>query len=146
MPISEAALPRQVSPAQTVAKLARFCANQVWITRGANLAREMWRLVIAYQQEAAALDSGKRPDIGEKPTDVWIPFGWRKPARPAQHKLLRLPDRAQAIELKLCWKCCLRAPVADTGAIWDSQKLDYSKAWFAVTPSFFGHISDHREP
>jgi hypothetical protein len=53
-----------------VAKLARFCTNQVRITRGANLAREMWRLAMAYQQEATALDSGKRPDIGEQPTDV----------------------------------------------------------------------------
>ena len=53
-----------------VAMIARFCANQARITPNANLAREMWRFAIAYQQEAAALDSGKRPDIGEKPTDV----------------------------------------------------------------------------
>jgi hypothetical protein len=53
-----------------VAKLARFCANQARITPDANLAREMWRLAITYQQEAAELDSGKLPDIGEKPTNV----------------------------------------------------------------------------
>jgi hypothetical protein len=50
--------------------IARFCANQARITPNANLAREMWRLAIAYQQEAAELDNGKRPDIGEKPTNV----------------------------------------------------------------------------
>ena len=52
---------------EEAASLARFCANQARIAGVQTLADEMWRLALQYQQEAARLDSGHIPAIGEKP-------------------------------------------------------------------------------
>ena len=30
----------------------------------------LWRMAQEYQEKAARLDSGKRPDIGDKPSDI----------------------------------------------------------------------------
>jgi hypothetical protein len=55
---------------EEVATLARFCANQARLASNKNLAEEMWRLALEYQQEAAALDSGLLPEIGKKPAKI----------------------------------------------------------------------------
>jgi hypothetical protein len=52
---------------EEAASLARFCANQARIATVQTLADEMWRLALEYQQEAAQLDNGNIPAIGEKP-------------------------------------------------------------------------------
>jgi hypothetical protein len=55
---------------EEAAKLARFCANQARIAPVRTPADEMWRLALEYQQQAAHLDSGKIPDIGEMPAKL----------------------------------------------------------------------------
>jgi hypothetical protein len=52
---------------EEAANLARFCANQARLANVHTLAEEMWRLALEYQHEAAQLDSGNVPAIGEKP-------------------------------------------------------------------------------
>jgi hypothetical protein len=39
-------------------------------TSAKDVAVTLWRMAQEYQQKAARLDSGKLPDIGEKPSDV----------------------------------------------------------------------------
>jgi hypothetical protein len=63
------------------ASLARFCANQARIATVQTLADEMWRLALQYQQEAARLDSGNIPAIGEKPARFAIDGAMPPPAR-----------------------------------------------------------------
>jgi len=43
------------------------CAKQAHITVNKDVARELWRMGLGYQQEAAALGDGELPDIGAKP-------------------------------------------------------------------------------
>jgi hypothetical protein len=47
--------------------LAMTCAKQAHITTSKDVAHELWRMAVGYQQQAAHLDGGKPPDIGEKP-------------------------------------------------------------------------------
>jgi hypothetical protein len=35
-----------------------------------DVAHELWRMAVGYQQQAAHLDGGKLPDIGEKPAHL----------------------------------------------------------------------------
>ena len=51
-------------------ELARICASQAHITADREVARELWRMALEYQQKAAALDNGKPPDVGPPP--AWI--------------------------------------------------------------------------
>jgi len=51
----------------SLAELARICAEQAHYTRDRDVARELWRMALEYQRKAAALDSGKPPDIGPPP-------------------------------------------------------------------------------
>jgi hypothetical protein len=50
--------------------LAMTCAKQAHITTSREVARELWRMAVRYQQEAAHLDGSKVPDIGEKPAHL----------------------------------------------------------------------------
>jgi hypothetical protein len=50
--------------------LAITCAKQTRITTSKDVARELWRMALGYQQQAAHLDGGKLPDIGEKPAHL----------------------------------------------------------------------------
>lgn len=52
------------------AELARICAKQARIAGTREIAREFWRMALDYQKKAAALDSGKLPEIGPAPS--WI--------------------------------------------------------------------------
>ena len=47
--------------------LAMTCAKQAHITTSKEVAHELWRMAVGYQQQAAQLKGGKPPDIGEKP-------------------------------------------------------------------------------
>jgi hypothetical protein len=55
---------------EQLVELARLCANQARATSAKDVAATLWRMAQEYQQKAARLDSGKLPDIGEKPSDV----------------------------------------------------------------------------
>jgi hypothetical protein len=57
---------------QEAATLARFCANQARLATVKTLAEETWRLALEYQQEAAKLDGGNLPEIGQKPAKLSI--------------------------------------------------------------------------
>ena len=46
--------------------LAMTCVKQAHITTSKDVAYELWRMAISYQQQAAHLDGGKLPDIGAK--------------------------------------------------------------------------------
>jgi hypothetical protein len=50
--------------------LAMTCAKQAHITTSRDVAHELWRMAVGYQQEAAHLDGGKVPDIGELPAHL----------------------------------------------------------------------------
>ena len=62
-------------------ELAVTCAKQAHITTSKDVAHELWRMTVGYQQQAAHLDSGKLPDIGEKPAYL--------PPEGSVHKLRR---------------------------------------------------------
>lgn len=47
--------------------LARLCAKNARATQDRRVARELWQLAGEYLDRAAALDGGRRPDIGPKP-------------------------------------------------------------------------------
>jgi hypothetical protein len=47
--------------------LAITCAKQAHFTTSKDVADELWRMAVGYQQQAAQLDGGKLPDIGQKP-------------------------------------------------------------------------------
>jgi len=55
---------------EQLVELARLCANQARATSAKDVAATLWRMAQEYQQKAARLDSGKLPDIGEKPSDL----------------------------------------------------------------------------
>jgi hypothetical protein len=49
-------------------ELANVCAQHAHFTQDREVARELWRMALEYQRKAAALDSGKLPDIGRPPS------------------------------------------------------------------------------
>ena len=51
-------------------ELAMTCAKQAHITTSKDVAHELWRMAVGYQQQAADLDGGKLPDIGERPAHL----------------------------------------------------------------------------
>ena len=55
-------------------EFARKFASQARVTTDREVARELWRMAIEYQDKAAALDNGKFPDVG-------LPMAQRKIAR-----------------------------------------------------------------
>ena len=55
---------------EQLVELARLCANQARATSAKDVAATLWRMAQEYQQKAGRLDSGKLPDIGEKPSDL----------------------------------------------------------------------------
>jgi len=52
---------------EDLVELARLCAGNAHITRARDAAGEFWRMALEYQRKAAALDSGKLPDVGPPP-------------------------------------------------------------------------------
>lgn len=48
-------------------ELANICARQARLTINRRVAEELWRMAKEYQADAAKLDEGKHPDIGEPP-------------------------------------------------------------------------------
>jgi hypothetical protein len=48
-------------------ELARSSAHQARITSSRDVVAVLWRMAEEYQEEAAKLDGGKLPDIGEPP-------------------------------------------------------------------------------
>jgi hypothetical protein len=50
--------------------LAKTCVKQAHITTSKDVAYELWRMAISYQQQAAHLDGGELPDIGQKPAHL----------------------------------------------------------------------------
>ena len=55
---------------QELIDLAMTCVKQAHITTSKDVAYELWRMAIGYQQQAAQLNGGKLPDIGEKPIQL----------------------------------------------------------------------------
>ena len=47
-------------------ELAMTCAKQAHITTSKDVAHELWRMAVGYQQQAGDLNGGKLPDIGER--------------------------------------------------------------------------------
>jgi hypothetical protein len=50
--------------------LAMTCVKQAHVTTSKDVAYELWRMAISYQQQAAHLGGGKLPDIGQKPVHL----------------------------------------------------------------------------
>ena len=66
--------PRMASDAyRHLAELARSCADQARVTATRDVARQLWGMAVEFQQKAAALDSGRCPNIGEAPP--WFEAG-----------------------------------------------------------------------
>ena len=50
-----------------VVELARQCALNARVAVTKQAAAELWKMAKEYQEDAAKLDSGRKPDIGELP-------------------------------------------------------------------------------
>ena len=53
-------------PYQDLVELARQCALQSRIATNKEVAIELWKMAKEYQAEAAKLNGGKLPDIGDE--------------------------------------------------------------------------------
>ena len=53
---------------EDLVELARICAKNAHIADMPEIARELWKMAQEYQRKAAALDSGRLPDIGPPPS------------------------------------------------------------------------------
>jgi len=53
-----------------VLELARMCARNARSASEKRVARELWKMAQEYQTEAAKLDDGKLPDLGDAPR--WV--------------------------------------------------------------------------
>jgi len=51
-------------------ELAQLCAHNARFTVSREVARTLWQMAMEYQQKAAELDGGKRPDIGSPPASM----------------------------------------------------------------------------
>ena len=48
-------------------ELARMCAFNARATLDPRVAAELWKMALEYQEKAARLDGGRKPDIGPPP-------------------------------------------------------------------------------
>lgn len=48
-------------------ELAKLCAYNARAATEPRIAEELWKMAVEYQEKAAKLDSGEKPDIGEPP-------------------------------------------------------------------------------
>jgi hypothetical protein len=48
-------------------EMAMLCARNSRIATNKEVAAELWRMALEYQQQAAKLDGGKLPEIGPPP-------------------------------------------------------------------------------
>ena len=55
---------------EQLVELAQMCARNSRTTTDRAVAAELWRMANSYQSEAAKLDHGVLPDIGDPPT--WL--------------------------------------------------------------------------
>ena len=53
-----------------MAQLAKMCATNARSASSGEVAAVLWKMAREYQAEAAALDSGKLPDIGDPPPTI----------------------------------------------------------------------------
>jgi hypothetical protein len=53
-----------------LADLAASCANSARLTTSPEVASQLWRMAMEYQEEAAKLGDGKLPSIGDPPIVV----------------------------------------------------------------------------
>ena len=51
-------------------ELALMSARNARLTSDKQTARELWKIAQEYQAEAAKLDNGRMPDIGEPPQEL----------------------------------------------------------------------------
>jgi len=56
---------RPIQTYSELVELAQTCAKQAHFTKNQEVARELWRMAVEYQAQAAAL--GERPDLGPPP-------------------------------------------------------------------------------
>ena len=52
---------------ETMVERAQICASNARIASTKEIAAVLWRMAREYREKAAALDGGKRPDIGRPP-------------------------------------------------------------------------------
>ena len=50
--------------------LATSCANSARLTTSPEVACQLWRMAVEYQEKAAKLNDGKLPNIGDPPIVV----------------------------------------------------------------------------
>jgi hypothetical protein len=50
--------------------MAALCARNSRIATSKEVAAELWRMAIEYQERAAKLDGGKQPEIGHRPSGI----------------------------------------------------------------------------
>jgi hypothetical protein len=50
--------------------LATSCANSARLTTSPQIAYQLWRMAMEYQEKAARLNDGKPPNIGDPPIVV----------------------------------------------------------------------------
>ena len=50
--------------------MAALCARNSRIATSKEVAAELWRMAIEYQERAAKLDGGKQPEIGQRPSGI----------------------------------------------------------------------------
>jgi hypothetical protein len=55
---------------QDLVDLATSCANSARLTTSPEVACQLWRMEVEYQEKAAKLSDGKLPSIGDPPTVV----------------------------------------------------------------------------
>jgi hypothetical protein len=48
-------------------ELAKMCAKNARLSTDKRVVRELWKMAQEYQAEAAQLDNGRRPDLGNAP-------------------------------------------------------------------------------
>ena len=48
-------------------ELATMCARNARISTDKDVARELWKMAQEYQAEAAKLDNGRQPELGDPP-------------------------------------------------------------------------------
>jgi hypothetical protein len=51
-------------------ELATMCARNACLSSNKQVARELWKMAQEYQAEAAKLDNGKLPDLGDPPLEL----------------------------------------------------------------------------
>jgi len=51
-------------------ELATMCARNARLSSNKQVARELWKMAQEYQAEAAKLDNGRQPELGDPPQEL----------------------------------------------------------------------------